>query len=58
MGVKISSIEIKVIIEGQYGGSEYILCRIFLDFRKSVVNFILCFFLYFCDKLMEDLFVF
>lgn len=57
MGVKISSIEIKVITEGQHGGSEYISRRISPDSRKSALNSISRPLPHPCDKLTEDPFV-
>lgn len=57
MGVKISSIEIKVITEGQHGGSEYISRRTSPDSRKSAVNSISRPLPHPCDKLTEDPFV-
>lgn len=57
MGVKISSIEIKVITEGQHGGSEYISRRTSPDSRKSALNSISRPLPRPCDKLTEDPFV-
>lgn len=57
MGVKISSIEIKVITEGQNGGSEHISRRTSTDSRKGALNSISRPLPHPCDKFTEDPFV-
>lgn len=58
MGVKISSIEIKVITESQNGGSEHISCRrTSPDSRKGALNSISRPLPHPCDKFTDDPFV-